>query len=224
MSDETRPKMTPEELTDAILSGNPPTVDVELVSSRPTAAELRYYADRESAIGDTPEIVAALRAGADAMDRADKLAAELAAEESAHEVTIRQRDFAERWADKLAAGVGDIELIGEHSNLNNPWETAYNIMRSHAEYERLEADNVALTAELARLRAELGTERAASHALFVKLSYALGIKPDKQSWPVLCASFGPCEPAAEAADRVIAELARLRAENAARSGTRWYPI
>lgn len=65
-----------------------------------------------------------------------------------------------------------------------------------------------------RLAAELDTERSASFALFVKLSYALGIKPDKQSWPVLCASYGPGEPAAEAADRVIAELARLRAENA----------
>lgn len=65
----------------------------------------------------------------------ERLRKRLAEEESAHETTMRQRDFAERWADKLASGVGDVEVIGEHSNLNNPWETAYGLMRSLAEFE-----------------------------------------------------------------------------------------
>lgn len=68
----------------------------------------------------------------------------LAAEEESHEITMRQRDFAEGWADKLASGVGDIDVIGEHSNLNNPWETAWDMMRSHAEFERLEKRVAAL--------------------------------------------------------------------------------
>lgn len=68
----------------------------------------------------------------------------LAEEEEAHEETIRHRDFCERWADKLASGVGDIEVIGEHSNLNNPWETAYGLMRPLAEFKALEAQVEAL--------------------------------------------------------------------------------
>lgn len=71
----------------------------------------------------------------------DALRKLLAHEQEAHEATIRHRDFCEQWADKLASGVGDIEVIGEHSNLNNPWETAYGIMRSHVEFEQLLAEN-----------------------------------------------------------------------------------
>lgn len=83
------------------------------------------------------------------------LRARLAEEEAAHDVTIRQRDFAEEWADKLASGVGDIEVIGEHSNLNNPWETAYGLMRSLAEFEAAVAELAALRARVADLEAGL---------------------------------------------------------------------
>lgn len=76
----------------------------------------------------------------------DRLRKALADEEVAHLETIRHRDFCERWADKLASGVGDIELIGEHSNLNNPWETAYGLMRTLAEFQAVEAERDELLA------------------------------------------------------------------------------
>jgi hypothetical protein len=78
----------------------------------------------------------------------DRLRKQLRDEESAHEATIRQRDFASYWADRLAAGVGDVEVIGEHSNLNNPWETAYGLMRSLAEFHSVEAERDRLRALL----------------------------------------------------------------------------
>ena len=47
-------------------------------------------------------------------------------EERAHIKTIEQRDAYHDWADKLADAAADHfgEEIGEHSNLNNPWENA----------------------------------------------------------------------------------------------------
>ncbi len=68
----------------------------------------------------------------------DKLAKDLRYEESAHEDTIRHRDFCEEWADKLANAVAGVEVIGEHSNLNNPWEQAYDVMRSLEEFLAIE--------------------------------------------------------------------------------------
>jgi hypothetical protein len=52
--------------------------------------------------------------------------AALANEEHAHGITIDQRENAQSWADSLAnqiAALADHE-IGEHSNLNNPWDNA----------------------------------------------------------------------------------------------------
>ncbi len=92
--------------------------------------------------------------------RIAELEKRLAEEEVSHEATIRQRDFSERWADKLASGVGDIEVIGEHSNLNNPWETAYGLMRSLAEFNAVEAERDRMAKEIERLRAALATVKA----------------------------------------------------------------
>ena len=41
-----------------------------------------------------------------------------------------QRDHAEEWADKLAEAIAlhFREDIGEHSNLNNPWARAHNLI------------------------------------------------------------------------------------------------
>ena len=41
-----------------------------------------------------------------------------------------QRDHAEEWADKLAEAIAlhCREDIGEHSNLNNPWSHAHNLI------------------------------------------------------------------------------------------------
>lgn len=58
--------------------------------------------------------------------------AELAREEAAHEITIDQRDIAERWADELARLIGQMTgvEIGEHSNLNFPWQNAAEAARA----------------------------------------------------------------------------------------------
>lgn len=39
---------------------------------------------------------------------------------------LSERDFAQHWADELAWRIADIlgVEIGEHSNLNNPWQEA----------------------------------------------------------------------------------------------------
>jgi len=43
---------------------------------------------------------------------------------------LRERDTAEEWADKLAEAIGAFfgEEIGEHSNLNNPWAVALELI------------------------------------------------------------------------------------------------
>ena len=57
-----------------------------------------------------------------------RLASELAAVRDEAErgelAAIEQRDRAETAADKLAYSIAPVEVIGEHSNLNNPWENA----------------------------------------------------------------------------------------------------
>jgi hypothetical protein len=45
-------------------------------------------------------------------------------EERAHLETIDQRDRAEDAADRLAYAIAPMEEIGEHSNLNDPWQNA----------------------------------------------------------------------------------------------------
>lgn len=61
---------------------------------------------------------------------------------------LKRAEYAEEWCDKFASLAGGVECIGEHSNLNNPWENAYDILRPHAEYERLAAENAKLRAAL----------------------------------------------------------------------------
>ena len=50
----------------------------------------------------------------------------LATEEHNHELTIARRDDAQSWADSLANQIAEAagHEIGEHSNLNNPWDNA----------------------------------------------------------------------------------------------------
>lgn len=55
-----------------------------------------------------------------------ELERKLEEEEGSHLETIKQRDHAEHWADELAKAIAehlDVD-IGEHSNLNNPWNEA----------------------------------------------------------------------------------------------------
>ncbi|HDQ9285304.1 TPA: hypothetical protein QBP86_001878 [Pseudomonas aeruginosa] len=61
-----------------------------------------------------------------ALARVAELERELSNEENAHTTTIEQRDNAEHWADQLANAIAErfgVD-IGEHSNLNCPWNEA----------------------------------------------------------------------------------------------------
>ncbi|MHA5404927.1 hypothetical protein ACVSMJ_10930 [Pseudomonas aeruginosa] len=61
-----------------------------------------------------------------ALARVEELERELRNEENAHTTTIEQRDNAEHWADQLANAIAErfgVD-IGEHSNLNCPWNEA----------------------------------------------------------------------------------------------------
>ncbi|MDP5494273.1 hypothetical protein P3786_16910 [Pseudomonas aeruginosa] len=61
-----------------------------------------------------------------ALARVAELERELRDEENAHTTTIEQRDNAEHWADQLAKAIAErfgVD-IGEHSNLNCPWNEA----------------------------------------------------------------------------------------------------
>ncbi|WP_162951786.1 hypothetical protein [Pseudomonas aeruginosa] len=67
--------------------------------------------------------IADLRA---ALARVEELERKLRDEENAHTTTIEQRDNAEHWADQLAKAIAErfgVD-IGEHSNLNCPWNEA----------------------------------------------------------------------------------------------------
>ncbi len=52
---------------------------------------------------------------------------------------IGERDRFEEWADKLAYAIAHVEDIGEHSNLNKPWEEAYNLLTSDSEVREMKA-------------------------------------------------------------------------------------
>jgi hypothetical protein len=56
--------------------------------------------------------------------RLQEVERELEREGAAHGVTIDQRDRAESAADELAYAIADVDTIGEHSNLNDPWANA----------------------------------------------------------------------------------------------------
>ncbi|PWK81663.1 hypothetical protein C8D88_11674 [Lentzea atacamensis] len=48
---------------------------------------------------------------------------------------IDERDSAEEWADKLAYAIAPVEVIGEHSNANNPWANALEFLESQPALE-----------------------------------------------------------------------------------------
>jgi len=45
---------------------------------------------------------------------------------------LSERDLAQHWADELAYAIGRLLNVdvGEHSNLNNPWLTAYEFIEA----------------------------------------------------------------------------------------------
>lgn len=68
--------------------------------------------------------------------------------------TIRERDFADDMADKLAYAVAPVEDIGEHSSENCPWQNALDLVTPVAEVDRLRK-------EVADLEVGLGLNEAA---------------------------------------------------------------
>lgn len=80
-------------------------------------------------------------------DRVDELDREI-------DQLINERDLLHDVADKLAYAVAPIEVIGEHSSENDPWENALDLITPAAEVERLAARIV----ELERQHAETVTE------------------------------------------------------------------
>lgn len=53
------------------------------------------------------------------------------ADERAMLQVIDERDEAFEWADKLAMLLAPTEVLGEHSNTNEPWQNAYNYAMEH---------------------------------------------------------------------------------------------
>lgn len=66
------------------------------------------------------------------------LGAQAAAEERAHGQTIDERDRAEVMADRLVEAIAIITGVqmGEHSNMNDPWENALQAATEYAETRR----------------------------------------------------------------------------------------
>ncbi|HCE8379572.1 hypothetical protein [Pseudomonas aeruginosa] len=83
--------------------------------------------EREAEIARLDGLVSGHTAERDAaLARVAELERKLRNEENAHTTTIEQRDNAEHWADQLANAIAErfgVD-IGEHSNLNCPWNEA----------------------------------------------------------------------------------------------------
>ena len=80
----------------------------------------------------------------------DELKARLKHDYEEHEQSdlemIRERDRLEEVADALAYAIGTEEEIGEHSNLNNPWENALELVA------QIQAERDAYKAKLEQVR------------------------------------------------------------------------
>lgn len=62
---------------------------------------------------------------------------------------MRERDEYHEVADKLANAVAPIEVIGEHSSMNCPWENAYELITPMVEVDQLRAELAAKRDEIA---------------------------------------------------------------------------
>lgn len=107
-------------------------------------------------------------------------------EERAHGRAIGERDRAEEAADALAYAIAPTEVIGEHSNMNDPWSNALAALegerREHqAEVERLRAlaGNTKPTPAEAQL---LDVVRANPGALAKEIGRAALIKGGPPDW------------------------------------------
>ena len=113
---------------------------LELIRERDEAREAR---DNEALRGD--EVVKMLQAAERERDEAREAV-------DADEQVIAERDSYHEWADKLAHAVGGLE-VGEHSNINNPWQNAIEMAETlHARAEAAEAALSAAQEEVARMQ------------------------------------------------------------------------
>lgn len=108
-----------------------------------------------------------------ALARVAELERELSNEENAHTTTIEQRDNAEHWADQLANAIAErfgVD-IGEHSNLNCPWNEALVWMQQlpaqaqHSVSDDVESFLDEVRAELVRARSKFPGDRIMTIAL-----------------------------------------------------------
>ena len=77
---------------------------------------------------------------------------EARAEVAADEQIIAQRDSYHEWADKLAHAIGGLD-VGEHSNINNPWQNAIEMAEAlHTRAEAAEKERDEAREEAANLR------------------------------------------------------------------------
>ncbi len=117
-----------------------------------------------------------------ALARVAELERKLRNEENAHTTTIEQRDNAEHWADQLANAIAErfgVD-IGEHSNLNCPWNEALVWMQQPpAQAQHLHDLDKQCRDDVAR---------------------ALGLRPSQErgfAWSYLLASIKSCVKASE---------------------------
>jgi hypothetical protein len=73
------------------------------------------------------------------IERIARLTSQLAELERSEDQSITERDEAIEAADRLAYAIGTVEQIGEHSNVNNPWEKAIEYLPVRLAVARREA-------------------------------------------------------------------------------------
>ncbi|MHA4819448.1 hypothetical protein ACXZ65_34425 [Streptomyces aculeolatus] len=127
-------------------------------ASAQMAADARFIAHARE---DVPALLAEI----------DRLTADNAELDQSLDKVMRERDDLHEVADKLAYAIAPIEVIGEHSSGNDPWENALDHVTSASAVERLRflfgsardrADKLA--AQVAELETTLRTEAAVSRA------------------------------------------------------------
>lgn len=69
-------------------------------------------------------------------------------DEAALDQALQERDDAQEWADRLAYSIASMEVIGEHTSLNNPWQNAFDFAARAPERDGLAERVVAAPEEM----------------------------------------------------------------------------
>lgn len=67
------------------------------------------------------------RCGREVLALLDDDSATLPSDDAALDQALAERDEAQEWADRLAYAIAPVEVIGEHTSLNNPWQNAWDM-------------------------------------------------------------------------------------------------